>query len=395
MSKPNRWKILAVLFVAQLTFALTFQSIPPILDVIMSSLGLSHGQGGALMSMYAVPGILISIPAGLFADYYGYRRVGLLSLFVTVLGTLAVAVSNTFPLLAGGRMIAGIGGMTVAVLVPPALSQWFPARETGFAMGILNIGMPLGTILSFNIFSRLGQGWGWRVPILVTTAVGVIAFTAMLISYPRSTALARKAAVGRISFLAAIRQVRQPVWLVAGVWSAYNAGVLSYLTFAPDYYMSLGMTPSYAGFIASLLMVGALLSPVVGYLIDKTDGMEMMMVGGNMVVMVLLLVIFHIGWNPLLLGLLLGMAGSFVPAPVYAIIPRLVRPERRGLAFGIVSSCMNIGAALGPFFVGRYRDLTGSYYHSFLLMAALLFLAAFFALRLQITKNQPGEGFKK
>lgn len=135
MSKPNRWRILAVLFAAQLTFALTFQSIPPILGIIMSDLGLSHGQGGALMSMYALPGIFISIPAGLFADYYGYRQVGLLSLFVTVLGTLAVALSSVFPLLSAGRVLAGIGGMTVAVLVPPALSQWFPARETGIRKG--------------------------------------------------------------------------------------------------------------------------------------------------------------------------------------------------------------------------------------------------------------------
>ena len=49
------------------------------------------------MSMYAIPGILVSIPAGLFADYYGYRRVGLLSLFVTILGTLSVAMTSVFP----------------------------------------------------------------------------------------------------------------------------------------------------------------------------------------------------------------------------------------------------------------------------------------------------------
>ena len=191
--------------------------------------------------------------------------------------------------------------------------------------------------------------------------------------------------------MAASRQIKEPVWLVAGVWSAYNAGVLSYLTFAPDYFMSRGMTSGYAGFLASLFMVGALLSPLVGYLIDRTDGMEMMMMGGNLLVMIILLVIFASGWNPLLLSLLVGMAASFVPAPVYAIIPKLVQPERRGLAFGIVSSCMNIGAALGPYLVGQYRDLTGSYYLSFLLMAAFLFLAALFALRLQILKTRsPG-----
>lgn len=383
-SNPARWKMLAVLYSAQLTFALTFQSIPPILGLIMSDLGLSHGQGGALMSMFALPGILISIPAGMLADYYGHRRVGLFSLVVTIMGTLLVAASKNFVLLAGARMIAGFGGMTLAVLVPPALSYWFAPRETGVAMGILNTGMPLGTILSFNFLNQAGLWWGWRVPILMTAGVGLIAFLAMLFTYPSDTAnVAHGMGVGKLSLGDAIRQAGEPVWLVAGVWSAYNASVLAYLTFAPDYYISQGLLPGYASFVASLFMIGALFSLGVGYLIDRTNGMEMMLVGGNAAVMVFLLVIFYTRLNPVALGLLIGWAGSFVPAPVYALMPRLVRPERRGAAFGIVSSCMNIGAALGPYLVGHLRDLTASYQGSFLLMAALAFLAIIFAARLR------------
>ena len=78
MDRSKRWLILVVLYTAMLIFALSYQSIPPVLGVIMSDLHLSHGQAGSLMSM-SLPGIIISIPAGMLADIYGYRRVGLIS----------------------------------------------------------------------------------------------------------------------------------------------------------------------------------------------------------------------------------------------------------------------------------------------------------------------------
>lgn len=387
MDRSKRWLILVVLYTAMLIFALSYQSIPPVLGVIMSDLHLSHGQAGSLMSMYALPGIIISIPAGMLADIYGYRRVGLISMALAILGSLLVALSSDFLFLAGARIVTGVGGMAIAVIIPPALSKWFQTGELGIAMGILNTAMPLGTTLAFNMFGWIGYGWGWQIPILLTAAAGAVSVTAFYITYPRDKREPGGTTGEKLSIRKAVSQVGSPVWLAAGVWAAYNASVLSYLTFAPDYYGSLGLSPGYASFLASLFMIGSLAAPAVGYLIGKVNSPELLMAGGNIVVAALLLIIFYALSGSSTLGLALGIAGSLVPAPVFALVPQLVVPERRGLAFGIVSSCMNIGAAIGPFFVGRCYDLTASYSCSFLIMVIFALTGAVLALRLKAARR--------
>ena len=41
-------------------------------------------------------------------------------------------------------------------------------------MGIFNTGVPLGSIICFGLFGRMGSLWGWRVPILLTGIYSLI-----------------------------------------------------------------------------------------------------------------------------------------------------------------------------------------------------------------------------
>ncbi len=46
------------------------------------NIGLTHAQAGALMSYFALPGILFSLLSGMLTDRYGARTVGLISLLL-------------------------------------------------------------------------------------------------------------------------------------------------------------------------------------------------------------------------------------------------------------------------------------------------------------------------
>ena len=60
--------------------------------------------------------------------------------------------------------------------------------------------------------------------------------------------------------------------MVAIIWMMYNASAISFSYFAGDYYTSVGYDISYAGFLASLLMIGSLIfSPLVGSF-DRSGG---------------------------------------------------------------------------------------------------------------------------
>jgi hypothetical protein len=55
----RRWVILGLATLCGLAFAITMQSVPPILSLVMAEFKLSYAQGGLLMSPFALPGIVI------------------------------------------------------------------------------------------------------------------------------------------------------------------------------------------------------------------------------------------------------------------------------------------------------------------------------------------------
>ena len=98
----SRWVMLFSAFYIVATMAFIIQSIPPLIPSMMKDFGISHTQAGLLMSILFVPGVFVSIPAGMFIDYYGARRVGVLSTSMMALGSFVVAISDSYQIALGG-----------------------------------------------------------------------------------------------------------------------------------------------------------------------------------------------------------------------------------------------------------------------------------------------------
>lgn len=386
----------ALLFICafMLVFALVFQSIPPVMGFLIPDLNISHAQAGLLMSLFGLPGIFISLPIGIAADVYGSRKVGLWVLAITAAGSLLVAVGPNFPLLLVGRVIAGIGALSIAIVAAQTLSHRFAAKDMGKVMGIFNSVMPLGTILTLNVFGLLAASFGWRVPLLATFAYS---FLFLLLFYFKYSAAESEGAQSKPSLkesIVTLQDIRGVVWLLAGMWAAYNAAAISYLSFAGNYFVSIGYDPAYAGFLTSLFMIGSLfLSPVVGYLTDKFGGEESFLLVGSGALAILFWLVPRTGLNPLILGILIGLFGPFIPAPVFSLLPRFLPAERLGLGYGILSTFLNVGVLVGPFLVGFFYDLKASYLPGFNLMAFFALLTAVLAFLLKTINKRDAERF--
>lgn len=195
-SNKYRWVILILSYLCMLEFALTLQSLPPILTLIIKDLRLPYAEAGLLMSLFALPAMLLSIPAGLLADRFGPFRIGILSLVLTVIGMSVIVVSGTLLYISLGRVIAGIGAVIISIVSAQTLSQWFRGREGGTAMGIWNTAMPVGTIVCFASFGKLGESFGWRMPISIVAIVGIVVLTSFLLLYRNAPNLPQKVQAG-------------------------------------------------------------------------------------------------------------------------------------------------------------------------------------------------------
>lgn len=384
-----RWGILAVVYLCMLSFALVFQSVPPILTLVRQELAISHAQAGLLMSLFALPGIFVAIPVGVLSDRLGARRTGVAALVLMAVGTAILGTSSSLVQAYAGRIVSGVGGLTLAVVLPQLLSKWFIRKELGLGMGIYNTAMPLGTILSLNIFGMLGESYSWRVSIATTTAMSTVALLVFLLFYREPDE-----EVGKAGGLAAADATGSgaSIWLVGICWMWFNAALISFVTFSSDFLVSRGYGVGHASSISSLVMLGSLaLSPIVGYVVHK-HGRESVFIGtGGFLLAVL---VYYVPASSLLVPLfvLAGVAASLVPAPIYSLPARIVRPENLGLAFGIMTACLNVGVLAGPYFVGLVRDFTGDYVLGFHLMAvfALLLTSTIGLLSLLRTRGKRG-----
>ena len=375
MEERYRWNILALMYVSMLAFAFVFQSIPPILSLIIRELHISHTQAGLLMTLFALPGIFLSIPGGILFDLYGTKKIGVSCFILMIIGTLIVIFGRTFLHLALGRAISGVGALVLAIGLPRLLVQWFSGKELGIAMGIFNTAMPLGSVISFIVLGRLGKSLGWQTAVCVSGLVTLIALIAFVLFF-KSPPSINDRSYREVNFrLSNFRETGISIWLLAMAWMWFNASLISLSTFAPDFFLEhRGFSIGFAGFLTSFIMWGSLLlSPVVGYVIDKWGFKEILIAISGLVLGVVIFLIPYIPGLLIFFMVLIGVSVALVPAPVFSLPSDLLEPENLGFGFGIISTCLSIGMVFGPCFVGFVRDRTGSYEMSFAVMAGFAF----------------------
>jgi MFS family permease len=380
----GRWTILCMVYLGMLGFAITLQSVPPLIGSIVSELKVSFAEAGLLMSLFALPGVFVSIPAGALADRYGPRLIGSISFLLMIGGQALFTAGHTMTVLGAARVVSGVGAMTLMVLLPQILSQWFAGAEIGLAMGVLNTAMPLGTVLSLNVLSAIASASGWRWSGLAAVLIPAAAFLLFLLLYapaPRGGSAGDESpstGAGRDGLLRQVAQAGGRIWLVGACWLLFNASIISLFTFTPTFLVGLGFSPGRAGATASAVMwLPLALSPAIGLLIDRIGGKRIMLVIAGAALAVLIALVPGAARWMLALMLLIGVAQTLVPAPVMALAPDVVPRERLGVGFGIVSTCLNLGILIGPALVGWARDMTGSFLLSYAVMAMLSLLIVF------------------
>jgi predicted MFS family arabinose efflux permease len=378
-----------------LGFTFTLQSLPPVLTLIIEDMEFTHTEAGSLMSFFALPTIFLSILAGLLSDRWGPFKVGVISLILLITGTVIFAIGNTFIYIGLGRIISGIGAATIAIVAAQIISQWFRGREIGTAMGIYNTAVPVGTIICYTTFGNLGQSLGWRMPIFITSTIGVIGLASFITLYKPAPNLLQKTTLEKQNkirgLFSSLLNVGVSMWLIGMCWMWFNAAAISYSTFGPDFFISKGYSIGFSGFLVSILVWGSLfLSPIIGRFVDKVNNHEIFIGTGGLILAAAIYLITRTT-DYLFLMIVMSVAVAFIPAPVFSFPSKILRPENLGLVFGILFTFSSLGMFFGPSAAGLVRDKTGSYEATFIFLSILALFVPLTALilRIKIIRESP------
>jgi nitrate/nitrite transporter NarK len=98
---------------------------------------------------------------------------------------------------------------------------------------------------------------------------------------------------------------------------------------------------------------------------------------------------------PVIPMIILGAAFVLVPASMWPSVPLVVKKERVGTAFGIMTAIQNIGLGLFPYLNGKLREVTGSYTASQIMFASLGLFGLLFAYLLLRADKKEGNILEK
>ena len=368
------WIALACLcFVYVLNF-LDRQLLAILAKPIEDSLHLTDGQMGLLGGLYfALFYCFISIPVGWLADRSNRVRVLTLACAIWSAATMACGAAGSYAQLAVARMTVGFGE---AGGVPPSyaiISDYFPPRRRGMALGIYNLGPPIGAALGVAFGASIAVALGWRYAFVILGGVGVIAALGvfLVVREPARGGLDPTATprTGDAGFGATLKMffTRRSLML-----AALGSGATQIITYGMGNFATLfmmrekGMTlPDVAVWFAIALIVGMGGGIYAsGRLVDRFTQRSKAAYGWlpaaslTLAVPLYLLFVWAPAW-PLALAFLLGplFLNYFYLTASVALVQQEVRPDQRVVSGALLLLVMNfIGMGLGPTYVGAASD---------------------------------------
>jgi predicted MFS family arabinose efflux permease len=226
---PQRWTLLAVLTAAYGLGAFGMLGASPLTPSLVDGFALTRLEVAFIVPSVYVGGLLFSLPGGHLADRWGVRPTLLGALAVGGLGLLAAAVAPRFALFLGGLVIAGSGWSVVNPVLGKAIVDIFPLTERGVAMGIKQMGLTLGGLLSALLLPAIAARWGWRAAV----AACAVAVTLPVVAAWRPLAPMTRPTVARAPTALSWSWTRRPALLIvfgAGVvLGMVQSAVLAYL----------------------------------------------------------------------------------------------------------------------------------------------------------------------
>jgi predicted MFS family arabinose efflux permease len=371
---PRAWAVLAMLgFVYMLNF-LDRQLLAILAKPIQDELGITDGQIGLISGLYfALFYCLLAIPVGWLADRSNRVRVLSLACLLWSAATVACGFSASYPQLAAARMSVGVGE---AGGVPPSyaiICDYFPPGMRGTALGLFNLGPPIGQALGIAFGASITAAYNWRSAFISLGGVGI--FAAALV-----WSVVREPVRGNLDqqphAVTNLPPPRAPFWSTCRAFFTHPVllrvslacGATQFVTYAVINFTALflmrekGMTLHDLAIYYALLMGTAICAGMYasGRLIDHFAPRAKSAYAYLPAAALTLAIPFFVGfvWAPqwpLALAFLAvpTFLNYFYLSPAVALVQDQVPPHERVLAGALLLLVMNlIGLGLGPTFLG-------------------------------------------
>src|SRR5258708_28862686 len=168
-----RWLSLTVLTIPRVSLGVQFQSLASIAPPLRQAFGMSYADIGFLIGLYMSPGILLAMPGGALGRRFGDKRMVCLGLALMAVGGALTGFAESYATIVFGRLMSGIGGVLLNVLMSKMITDWFAGREIVLAMAVFINSFPIGIGLALLTLGWLAESHGWAAALHATAALAL------------------------------------------------------------------------------------------------------------------------------------------------------------------------------------------------------------------------------
>ncbi|MBB4641458.1 MFS transporter [Rhizorhapis suberifaciens] len=176
--KAGSWPSILVIYLFGVVAASAVTRIIPLGSDIMARFVIDNRQFGWLISLIAIPAVLLAIPSSLAVARFGPRAVLIGSAVMAAIANMLDLIADHFSILQISRLIEGIAVVHIYTAAPAFLMATVTGPRRTHALTLWATYAPVGTALGLGL-GGLGAGSpGWRLPFALFC--GIAAGVAML-----------------------------------------------------------------------------------------------------------------------------------------------------------------------------------------------------------------------
>jgi MFS family permease len=421
------YRFTILIFVSSLTFGsyFAYDIVGAIAPSLVEELGASRGIVGTFFTMYSIGAILAVLFGGVLIDRLGTRKASISFSLLILVGAIIVWQAKSIPVFFLGRIIFGAGSEPLIVAQSTILARWFKNKELALSFGIALTVSRLGSLFAFNTGELItGHFGGFRYALFAAVICCIISLTAnivyIIMDRRAERALKLKDGSEEKIHIRDVKEFKPSFWFVTLLCVTFYSAIFPFLNLSTDFFVDkfgiaryaeatggflskvfnnlLHMFSTAGGISSIIIFASMILAPFAGRLVDKIGKRATLMIIGSLLMIPSHLVMGITKIYPVLPMFVLGAAFVLVPAAMWPSVPLIVRKERVGTAFGLMTAIQLIGLGLFPLLNGLLRDITKTYTSSMLMFASLGFFGLIFAILLKRADAKEGgrlEGAEK
>jgi len=405
-----RWTVLVFISLAMFGNYYIYDSIAPIADLLKSQLSYSDENIGLLYTSYSIAAIVVLLIGGYLIDRFGTKLSTLAFGILCFVAAVITAVSSDFNVMIVGRLILGLGAEPLIVAVTTALAKWFKGKELSFAFGLNLTIARLGSFAADNSPTwASGSYFNWQDPLFlaiiisITCVIGAVGYFLLERTAEKKYILGEKGEVDKLDFKNMFK-FNKSFWYIVALCITFYSAIFPFRSFAIKFFIEAhGTTREMGGFLNSVLPFSAMIAtPLFGLLADKIGKRALLMTFGSIMLLPVYLMMAYTDITLYIPIAMMGIAFSLIPAVMWPSVAYIVKENRLGTAYALMTLIQQIGLAGMNWLIGSANDFAGAsasnpdgYNLGLWIFSTLGFFGLFFAYMLRRTELGPqGHGLE-